>query len=164
MTPPSEAAALRLYPIQDGPSVPWIVMLAHESQSQKNHSQSVTRIAERGGYGAAEAWCIVNDIGFFEGEKKWGGHVRMKELWHEFADKTNREYALAQPSAPAERDVPALTLERRIRELIAKWRSEATAHTYTSVNPDQSRGFDAGRRRSTNELEALLAAPRAEKL
>ena len=37
------------FPIQDGPTIPWSVIAPHEAQCQKNHGQSLERLAERGG-------------------------------------------------------------------------------------------------------------------
>jgi hypothetical protein len=79
----------RRFPIQDGPSVPWGVMLPHDRQCQSNHGgQTLQRLAERGGLGASEAWCVVNAIAWWDGEKRWG-HDEMKRLWHAFAEKAN---------------------------------------------------------------------------
>lgn len=57
-----EALLNKPYPIQDGPSVPWWVMKPHESQSQRNHGQSIDRIAQRAGFGSAEAWCVIRGL------------------------------------------------------------------------------------------------------
>lgn len=51
----------RMFPIMNGPSVPWSVMAPHEKQAIKNHGQTLQRLSERGGLGAEEAWFIVND-------------------------------------------------------------------------------------------------------
>lgn len=63
------------FPIQEGPSVPWEFMAPYESQCQKNHGQSLKRIAERGGLGPSEAWAVVNGIRYYEIKdehgKKW---------------------------------------------------------------------------------------------
>ena len=81
-------APKRMYPIQDGPSVPWEVMAPHEAMSQKNHSQSIARIAERGGFSCAEAWMIVNAIEYKGGETKetWDDYRRK---WIAYAERIN---------------------------------------------------------------------------
>ena len=40
-------------------SVPWDFMEPHERQAQRNHGQSLKRLAERGGLNAAEALDVV---------------------------------------------------------------------------------------------------------
>lgn len=73
------------YPIQRGPSVPWWVMIPHEAQSQRNHGQSIKRIAERGGFSPAEAWCVVTG-------KRWGdveSELDAADLWRAFAARVN---------------------------------------------------------------------------
>lgn len=76
----------RPYPIQSGPSVPWWVMTPHEAQSQRNHGQSITRIAERGGFSPAEAWCIVTGQRLREVENNLD---RADRLWRAFAARVN---------------------------------------------------------------------------
>jgi hypothetical protein len=45
-------------------SVPWDLVKDHEAQAKSNHSQTLTRLAERGGLSPKELWCVVHD-------KKW---------------------------------------------------------------------------------------------
>lgn len=79
-----------MFPIMGGPSVPWEVMLPHENQAQKNHGQTLRRLAERGGLGPHEAWAVVNGLSFFKHSK---GEVESWEnKWREFAAQTNRRY------------------------------------------------------------------------
>ena len=40
-------------------SIPWAMLTANEAQAQDNHSQSLERLAERGGLDAAEALAIL---------------------------------------------------------------------------------------------------------
>lgn len=49
------------YPI----AVPWDLVKDHEEQAQKNHSQTLTRLSERGGLSPKELWCIVHDVDFY---------------------------------------------------------------------------------------------------
>ena len=63
---------------------------------------------------------------------------------------TLREQASAELKAAEE-------LPTKLRELADRWRKEH-AHTYSSENADHYRGFDAGRLRSAEELEAVIAA------
>ena len=104
MNAPGKAAAIddsRHYPIQGGPSVPWYVMAPHESQCKRNHDQSIARMAERGGFSPAEAWCVVNGVHWHEAERI--GFPEAKRRWFEFAERVNREHtALARRAEHAE--------------------------------------------------------------
>ena len=88
------------YPIQGGPSVPWYIMLPHERRSKRNHDQSIRRIAQRGGFGAAEAFCIVNNLGWHEATKRYTAE-EMERRWAEFAKDV---YARAALNKGAEDD------------------------------------------------------------
>lgn len=79
-----------MFPIMGGPSVPWEVMLPHENQAQKNHGQTLHRLAERGGLGPHEAWAVVNGLNFFEHSKEEVSGWESK--WREFASQTNQRY------------------------------------------------------------------------
>jgi len=74
----------RLFPISDGPSVPWKIMRPFEQQCRINHSQSLETIADRGGFSSAEAWCVVNGIVWRDALKTWTPD-RLKELWCQYA-------------------------------------------------------------------------------
>lgn len=42
-------------------SMPWSMIAPHERQAQRNHSQTLKRLAERGGLSACEALAILDD-------------------------------------------------------------------------------------------------------
>lgn len=42
-------------------SVPWAFLAPHEKQAQRNHSQTLARLAERGGLSPREALLVVED-------------------------------------------------------------------------------------------------------
>lgn len=50
------------YPV----SVPYDLVKDHEKQAQLNHSQSLSRLAERGGLSPKELWCVVHDTWFYD--------------------------------------------------------------------------------------------------
>ena len=52
--------------------VPYSLVEAHDAQAQSNHSQTLERLAQRGGLSPLEVWCIVND-------KKWHDKGDMTE-------------------------------------------------------------------------------------
>ena len=41
--------------------IPWEMISPHEKQSQINHQQSLTRIAQRGGFARCEAIAVLED-------------------------------------------------------------------------------------------------------
>lgn len=43
-------------------SVPWSLLEPHRLQAEKNHGQSIERLAERGGLSPQEMWCVLNDF------------------------------------------------------------------------------------------------------
>jgi hypothetical protein len=51
----------RLFPIQGGPAIPWSVISPFEDQAQRNHDQSLQRLAERGGLGPEEAISVLTN-------------------------------------------------------------------------------------------------------
>ncbi len=51
--------AARMFPIQDGPAIPWAVIAPFEKQAVRNHGQTLERLAERGGLGVTEALWIL---------------------------------------------------------------------------------------------------------
>lgn len=42
-------------------SVPWSLLAPHEAQARRNHSQSLTRLAERGGLSLCEIIAVLED-------------------------------------------------------------------------------------------------------
>ena len=54
-----------MFPILGGPiikALPWSAMLPHEAQAQRNHGQTLSRLAQRGGLGIEEAYCVLKDM------------------------------------------------------------------------------------------------------
>jgi hypothetical protein len=49
------------YPV----SFPRELLKGHEEQAQHNHSQTLERLAERGGLSPKELWCVVHDTDFY---------------------------------------------------------------------------------------------------
>jgi hypothetical protein len=52
--------------------VPWAFVEEHEQQALRNHSQTVKRLAERGGLSLWELWCVVHDC---EWPEKWSARA-----------------------------------------------------------------------------------------
>ena len=87
----SQLAALqqRRFPIQDGPSVLWSIMMPHENQCIANHNQNLEALARRGGLGAGEAWLVVNQLSaprFGTPQSIWEDY---RQKWIEFANSQN---------------------------------------------------------------------------
>ena len=57
----------RMFPVlQEGWSFPWRYVAPFEAQAQRNHGQSLSRLAERGGLCSVELLCVVNDLAWRE--------------------------------------------------------------------------------------------------
>lgn len=53
----------RRFPILEKgrPSVPWSAIAPHAEQADRNHYQTLERLAERGGLSYAEFWFVMHD-------------------------------------------------------------------------------------------------------
>lgn len=57
-------------PIPDCPSsIPWKMIEPCEAQAQRNHDQSLTRLAERGGLSPVEAYAVLRGIPYPYGNR-----------------------------------------------------------------------------------------------
>jgi hypothetical protein len=54
-----EEIAKRMFPILDGPAIPWSVIEPWEKFARMNHGQTLERLAERGGLACAEAIAVL---------------------------------------------------------------------------------------------------------
>ena len=113
------------YPIQDGPTIPWSVIAPHEAQCKRNHGQSLKRLAERGGLGAAEAYCVVKGLSL-DAFREYGSE-RLRAWWWKYAESVNGSKAqLTEQDREIERllayvdgndkDVEIGDLEARVKE------------------------------------------------
>ena len=69
-------------------SISWSLIAPHEAQAQKNHSQSLERLAERGGLSPAEAVCVLRD-------EPW------REPWYTLGDLMLAVEAALYPPQPS---------------------------------------------------------------
>lgn len=53
----------RMFPIQNGPDIPWSVIAPFEKQAQRQHSQTLERLAQRGGLSVCEVISILEGDG-----------------------------------------------------------------------------------------------------
>lgn len=70
-----------MFPILGDPiikALPWSVLAAHDEQAKSNHGgQTLNRLAQRGGLGIEEAYCVLKDINFPTGAKYNKDRVRI---------------------------------------------------------------------------------------
>lgn len=64
-------------------ALPWPMLAAHERQADKNHSQTIQRLADRGGLSACEACAVLEDRSYRE-MTPFAAHARLKELFMEY--------------------------------------------------------------------------------
>lgn len=57
-------AEMRMFPIMDGPKIPWVLIAAYEAQAKKNHYQSLVHLAGRGGLSMSEAMAVMSEVPF----------------------------------------------------------------------------------------------------
>lgn len=114
----------RRFPIQRGPSVPWEVMAPHESMAQKNHSQSLERLAERGGLSPGEAWCVVNGIDLSRSIETPTNWKTWDQEWFKYAERINLHFdELTRVNAALPSTYYAgLPTAERVANLVAHWR------------------------------------------
>ena len=55
-----------MFPIMGGPKIPWSLIAPCEAQAQRNHSQSLKRLAERGGLDMGEAVAVMSGKSYRE--------------------------------------------------------------------------------------------------
>ena len=70
----------RLFPIMDGPAIPWSAIAPYESRAKKNHGQSLQRLAERGGLSCGEALAVLED-------RPWTPQSGAEALLHALLEK-----------------------------------------------------------------------------
>lgn len=63
--------------------LPWPMMMSHERQAQKNHSQTIQRLAERGGLAPCEACAVLEDRDWHSMSRA-ASHERLKKLFQEY--------------------------------------------------------------------------------
>lgn len=92
----------RMFPIMCGEDIPWVVIAPCEDQAQRNHSQSLKRLAERGGLDPQEALWVLTG-------QKWAS----TKLTLEEADTKLREIAKERYYLPAIERLEAELVELR---------------------------------------------------
>lgn len=57
-------------------SIPWELIAPHEAQAQRNHCQTLQRLAERGGLAPCEAVAVIEDADY---RKRWPETIYSRE-------------------------------------------------------------------------------------
>lgn len=142
------SAPSRMFPNLDGragPSVPWALIAPHERQAQRNHSQSLERLAERGGLASCEMLAVLEDR---PGRKMPDAEQRLRE-W--LASSQEAEIARLKSALTArEEAVAALVVAARAA---VKGHKDAVEEIRTLM-PGYEPGEDAVR--EINALDAAL--------
>jgi hypothetical protein len=76
-----------MFPILSDPilrAIPWSVLEPHEAQAQKNHSQTLKRLASRGGLSPCEAIAIILDRPWSKVPQEWARAKILLILWDKY--------------------------------------------------------------------------------
>lgn len=122
-----ERARQRMFPIQDGPSIPWSVIAPFEKQAQRQHcGQTLERLAQRGGLGVGEALSVIEGNGEYYTYWKTGydkaqlpSYIRRLQAHVDSDLRVRAEKAEAQVATLTER-VTALEAERQRFDRLAE--------------------------------------------
>ena len=72
------------FPILGDPylkAIPWAMIEPHEEQAQRNHSQSLNRLADRGGLGCSEAYAVMTNNRWKRIDEDWCRLWLCSEIW-----------------------------------------------------------------------------------
>lgn len=73
-----------MFPILNDPvlkGIPWSALKPHEAQAQRNHSQTLNRLASRGGLSACEAVAIMLDRPWSRVSQGWARAKLLCLVW-----------------------------------------------------------------------------------
>jgi hypothetical protein len=107
-------------------AVPWGMLEPHEAWAHQNHSQSLNRLAERGGLGAIEMYAVLNDLPYRAAEARLGLRENRTEQAVAFIVKAVAEYIEGQKRTLRERDpaayatLHARNVDKQRRRLLAE--------------------------------------------
>lgn len=77
-------------------AVPWSLVEDHESQAKRNHSQSLGRLAERGGLDPVELWAVIRDVSWSDPMVRAMSVEEAKKIIDEWiqADTSGKQHTL----------------------------------------------------------------------
>ncbi|WP_248313168.1 hypothetical protein [Bosea sp. F3-2] len=110
-----------MFPIMGGPNVPWSLIAPYEAQAQKNHYQSLKRLAERGGLSICEAMAVMSSVAY---EKRPIAKPSVEDWLDFIADRKTRADRRAALAAPAATGGEAITAR------YTNWRGETAERTF----------------------------------
>lgn len=96
----AEQKALKAAGVEMTRGIPWVMIAPHEKQAERNHDQTLVRLAERGGLSACEAVAVLED-------RRWTrledavAYRRLQELVQAWKDSHDGKEADKQ-AAPAQ--------------------------------------------------------------
>lgn len=96
-TPATAGGEARQFPLLGGGSIPWAMIEPHEKQALCNHSQTLQRLAKRGGLSPAEAVCVLLDKHWIDKPVKEGSVAILDQLVIEWRETQSPP----SPAAPA---------------------------------------------------------------
>lgn len=87
-------------------SIPWAMIAAHERQAQHNHSQTVSRLAERGGLSACEAVAVLQDRDYrrMTDQSAYATLAELVAAWNRRASPSGGLGSLPKTAAPQVQD------------------------------------------------------------
>lgn len=70
--------------------IPWEVIAPHEEQALNNHSQTLEKLAQRGGLGLIEMYAVLSDKSYREAEREviFSAKVALERLYKLIGAKT----------------------------------------------------------------------------
>lgn len=118
-------------------SIPWTLIAPHERQAQANHSQTLERLAERGGLSPRELWAVMHDCYFYD-PRPPDDEIA---VWLRGLDSPDPMIAIARAWARAE---PLLMVQAGALHRVARdARSAAELATRLELTENQARDLRA---------------------
>lgn len=172
----------RRFPVLDaGFSVPWRLVAPFETQAQRNHSQTLQRLAERGGLDPVELWAVMHGMGWRdrsklptqEAAKAWALSLcnsttevatlraRIAKMEDELAHEKGGRLDEAAIRAACEQETGAWPYGRIIDAVVSTLRAQqARWEAFVEAEAERAKKAEA----RVAELEARRAASASERL
>jgi hypothetical protein len=77
-------------------SIPWAMIEPHRKQALNNHSQTLERLAERGGLSEAECLLVLEDRPLFEGRDRNTFNEAQRRVWNGELARRVRQWEATQ--------------------------------------------------------------------
>lgn len=122
----------RMFPIMDGPAIPWSFIEPHEAQCLKNHYQTLQRLSERGGLSVCEALAVIESKGWNGRDNPETDSEKARKKLKEMLDSDAR-LELTRLRAENER------LETELRTTHAQWQMTGSAKQVLEAENEELR-------------------------